>query len=55
MVGMSLSDYLLSQIKGIVEPPTLPEVRERLRQRTPICVWAPLDTARRISRERRRR
>jgi len=30
VAGMSLSDYLLSRIRGIAEPPTLAEFRERL-------------------------
>lgn len=42
--GMSLSDYLLSEIKEIAERPTLAEMRERLRQREPVTL--PLDTVR---------
>jgi plasmid stability protein len=30
MAGMSLSDYLLAEIKEIAERPTLAELRERL-------------------------
>jgi plasmid stability protein len=44
MAGMSLSDYLLMEIKEIAERPTLTELRERLHQRKPITVQ--LDTAR---------
>jgi plasmid stability protein len=43
MAGMSLSDYLLSEIKEIVEQPTLAEWRARLHSREPVTL--PLDTA----------
>ena len=33
MAGMSLSDYLLAEIKEIAERPTLAELRERLHKR----------------------
>lgn len=36
MAGMSLSDYLISEIKEIAERPTLAEMRERLGQREPV-------------------
>lgn len=44
MAGMSLSDYLLAEIKEIAERPTLAEFRERLHQRE--AVSAPIDSAR---------
>jgi plasmid stability protein len=44
MAGMSLSDYLLAEIKEIAERPSLAELRERLHKRKP--VYAALDTAR---------
>ncbi len=44
LAGMSLSDYLLGEIKEIAERPTLAELRERLHTRKPVRV--PLDTAR---------
>jgi antitoxin FitA len=47
---MSLSDYLLSEIKEIAERPTLAEMRERLHQREPIL--APIDTGRIVRDER---
>lgn len=50
MAGMSLSDYLLSEIKEIAEKPTMAEMREILHQREPISV--PLDTARLVREER---
>jgi antitoxin FitA len=50
MEGMSLSDYLLTEIKEIAERPTLMEFRERLHQREPLSV--SLDTARIVREER---
>jgi plasmid stability protein len=50
MAGMSLSDYLVGEIKEIAERPTLAEFRERLHQREPVLV--PLDTARLVREER---
>jgi antitoxin FitA len=50
MAGMSLSDYLLAEIKEIAERPTLAEFRERLHKRKP--VWVELDTARLVREER---
>ena len=53
MAGMSLSDYLLTEIKEIAERPTLAELRERLRTRT--AVTLSLDTARLVREEREAR
>ena len=53
MAGMSLSDYLLAEIKQIAERPTLAELRERLRMRKPVA--AQLDTARLVRQEREAR
>jgi plasmid stability protein len=53
MAGMSLSDYLLSEIKEIAERPTLAEMRERLHQREPVSVR--IDTARLVREERHSR
>ena len=50
MAGMSLSDYLLAEIKEIAERPTLAEMRERLHQREPISIQ--IDTARLVREER---
>lgn len=36
LAGMSLSDYLLGQIREVAERPTLEELRARLESRTPI-------------------
>jgi antitoxin FitA len=50
MAGMSLSDYLLAEIKEIAEKPTLVELRDRLRTRR--AVSAPIDSARMVREER---
>jgi plasmid stability protein len=50
MAGMSLSDYLLAELREIAERPTLAELRERLHQRK--AVAAPLDTALLVREER---
>jgi antitoxin FitA len=47
--GMTLSDYLLSEIEQIAEKPTLAEMMERLRQREPVDLDEPPDvTIRRL-------
>ena len=51
--GMSLSDYLLAEIKEIAERPTLAEFRERLHQRKPVAIQ--FDTARLVREERETR
>jgi antitoxin FitA len=53
MAGMSLSDYLLSEIKEIAERPTLAELRDRLRTRRAVTVQ--LDSARLVREERETR
>jgi hypothetical protein len=53
MAGMSLSDYLLAEIKEIAERPTLAELREHLHTRKPVTF--PLDTARLVREEREER
>jgi antitoxin FitA len=50
MAGMSLSDYLLSEIREIAEKPTLAEFRERLARREPLKV--DLDIVRILREER---
>jgi len=50
IAGMSLSDYVLSEIKEIAERPTLAEMQERLHQREPVA--AHIDTARLVREER---
>ncbi len=53
MAGMSLSDYLLAEIREIAERPTLAEFRARLQRRQPIL--AEIDTALLVREERERR
>jgi plasmid stability protein len=48
--GMSLSDYLLGELREIAERPTLAEFRERLHTRRPLA--AALDTAGLMGEER---
>jgi plasmid stability protein len=36
MAGMSLSDFLLTEIRRLAERPTLEELRERLHRREPV-------------------
>lgn len=50
MAGMSLSDYLLAEIREIAEKPTLGELRERLHKRK--AVSAQIDTAHLVREER---
>lgn len=50
MAGMSLSDYLLAEIREVAERPTLTELRVRLHKREPVAVQ--LDTARLVREER---
>lgn len=39
--GMSLSEYLLSEMEQMAEKPTLPEMMERLRDREPVELDEP--------------
>jgi antitoxin FitA len=41
MAGMSLSDYLLAEIREIAERPTLEEMRERLQRHKPVVLSTP--------------
>ena len=50
MAGMSLSDYLLSEIRETAEQPTLAEFRELLRRREPVT--NNIDTVRILREER---
>jgi antitoxin FitA len=50
MAGMSLSDYLMAEIKEIAEKPTLAEFRERLHKLKPLTF--DVDTARLVREER---
>jgi hypothetical protein len=50
MASVSLSDYLLAEIRQLAERPTLSELRERLHRRAPVA--APLSAARAVRPER---
>jgi plasmid stability protein len=50
MAGMSLSEYLLAEIREAAERPTLAELRDRLHKRKPVAI--ELDTARLLTEER---
>jgi len=53
MAGMSLSDYLLAEVRGIAERPTLEELRDRLHQRQPVALPFPAARAVRAERDAR--
>jgi plasmid stability protein len=53
MAGMSLSDYLLAEIKEIAERPSMAEFREQLHKRKPVS--AQIDTAALVREEREAR
>ena len=53
MAGMSLSDYLMGEIKEIAERPTMSEMLARLESREPARV--PIDSVRILREERDRR
>jgi plasmid stability protein len=41
LAGMSLSDYLLNEIRHVAERPTLEELRARLGRRSPVTAATP--------------
>ena len=51
--GLTLSDFLLRELRRIAEVPTLQQMRERLRQREP--VQEPIDAAAWVRAERESR
>jgi hypothetical protein len=53
MAGMSLSDYLVAEIRCLADRPTIGELRERLRRRA--RVTAPVSAAEAVRREREAR
>ena len=53
MAGMSLSDFLLSEVRQIAEKPTIEELRARMAGRT--SVRPPISPARAVREERDRR
>jgi plasmid stability protein len=52
LAGMSLSDYLLGEIRQVAERPTIDELRSRLRSRTETAPSVPPAEAVRAERER---
>jgi hypothetical protein len=50
LAGMSLSDFLLAEIRHVAERPTMAELRERLRRRSRIT--GPASAAEAVRRER---
>lgn len=53
IAGMSLSDYLLAEIRQSAERPTLAEIRQRLAGRTPVVPSVSPADAVRAERDRR--
>jgi len=53
LAGMTLSDYLLKEIGEVAERPTMEELRERLRKRSPVNLSISVAEAVREERERR--
>lgn len=53
LAGMSLSDYLLSEIRQVAERPTLDELRTRLEQRPAVIPSVEPAEAVRAERDRR--
>lgn len=51
--GMSLSDYLLRELRTVAELPTVAELRERLERRRPVRRRVSSVAALRAERERR--
>jgi antitoxin FitA len=53
VAGMTLSNYLLAELRQIVERPTLNELRARLQQREPVTLPFPAARAVRAERDAR--
>jgi plasmid stability protein len=53
LAGMSLSDFLLDQIRAVAEQPTIEELRERLARRSRVTPSMAPAQAIRAERERR--
>ena len=53
LAGMTLSDYLLKEIREVVERPTMEELRERLGKRSPVNLSISVAEAVREERDRR--
>jgi len=53
MEGLSLSDYLLQEVRRVAERPTLAELRDRLARRAPVASRVPPVKAVRAERDRK--
>lgn len=53
LAGMSLSDYLLNELREVAERPTLDELRARLHSRSKMTLSMPPAQAVRAERDRR--
>lgn len=53
LAGMSLSDYLLQQIRTVAEQPTIEEMKARLKRRAPVSVSVDAACAVRAERDSR--
>lgn len=53
MAGMSLSDYLLAEIREIAERPTLAELQQRMQRRQPVTLPESAAVAVRAERDAR--
>jgi antitoxin FitA len=53
MAGMSLSDYLLSEIREVAERPTLTELQQRMERRQPVSLPTPAAASVRAERDAR--
>ncbi len=51
LAGMSLSDYLLLEMKNLAERPTMDDLRKRLHQREPVSLQVPAARAVRAQRD----
>ena len=51
--GLSLSDYLLQEVRRMAERPTLAELRQRLAQRSPVVTRVSTAKAVRVERDSR--
>ena len=53
MAGMSLSDYLVAEIREIAEQPTLTELQQRIERRQPVALPESAAVAVRAERDAR--
>jgi len=53
LAGMSLSGYLLKEIRKVAERPSLEEMRDRLQRRSSVALSTPAAELVRAERERR--